>query len=94
MILENTKQSIELAKKMEEEQAERLKNATVIELLTRDYRITFNTDEGKRILNDLERRCHDFSTSYVKGDSHQSAFLEGQRSVLIYIKNKLRKLGV
>ena len=50
--------------------------------------------EGKRILNDLERRCHDFSTSYVKGDSHQSAFLEGQRSVLIYIKNKLRKLGV
>ena len=59
--------------------------------LKKNYQYIFNTDEGKEILSDLERRCHYHSTTNVKGDSHESAYMEGQRSVLLFIKTMLRK---
>ena len=59
--------------------------------LQKNYQYIFNTDEGKEILSDLEKRCHYHSTTNVKGDSHESAYMEGQRSVLLFIKSMLRK---
>ena len=53
--------------------------------------IIFNSDEGKIVLADLEKRCHYHSTTNIKGDSHESAYMEGQRSVLLFIKSMLRK---
>ena len=63
----------------------------LIEGLRKNYEYIFNTDEGKEILSDLEKRCHYHSTTNVKGDSHESAYMEGQRSVLLFIKSMLRK---
>ena len=54
------------------------------------YKRIFNSDEGKLILSDLEKRCHFWSTTNVKGDSHESAYMEGQRSVLLFIKQMLQ----
>ena len=62
-----------------------------IEGLKKNYQYIFNTDEGKEVLSDLERRCHYHSTTNVKGDSHESAYMEGQRSVILFIKSMLRK---
>jgi hypothetical protein len=31
-----------------------------------------------------------FNTTNVKGDSHESAYLEGQRSVILFIKSMLQ----
>ena len=59
--------------------------------LKKNYELVFNSDEGKEVLNDLERRCHFWSTTNIKGDSHESAYMEGQRSVLLFIKSMLRK---
>ena len=59
--------------------------------LQKNYEYIFNTDEGKKILSDLEKRCHYHSTTNVKGDSHESAYMEGQRSVILFIKSMLRK---
>ena len=59
--------------------------------LIKDYKICFSTDEGKNILSDLEKRCHEFVTTHDKSNSHESAFLEGQRSVLVFIKNMITK---
>jgi len=59
--------------------------------LKKNYQYIFNTDEGKEVLSDLERRCHYHSTTNVKGDSHESAYMEGQRSVILFIKSMLRK---
>jgi len=56
-----------------------------------DYKIIFGSESGKRVLSDLEKRCHEYTTTHQKGDSHESAFLEGQRSILIFIKNALVK---
>ena len=56
-----------------------------------NYKTIFNTDEGKEVLADLEKRCHYHSTTNVKGDSHESAYMEGQRSVILFIKSMLRE---
>ena len=52
------------------------------------YKMIFESDEGKKVLSDLE--CHFWSTTNVKGDSHESAYMEGQRSVLLFIKSMLQ----
>ena len=62
-----------------------------LEALKTNYKYIFNTDEGKEVLADLEKRCHYHSTTNVKGDSHESAYMEGQRSVLLFIKSMLQK---
>ena len=62
----------------------------LIEGLKKNYEYIFNTDEGKEVLVDLEKRCHYHSTTNVKGDSHESAYMEGQRSVLLFIKSMLQ----
>jgi hypothetical protein len=54
------------------------------------YKQIFESDEGKKVLFDLEKRCHFWSTTNVKGDSHESAYMEGQRSVLLFIKSMLQ----
>jgi hypothetical protein len=63
----------------------------LIKKLRDNYQYIFNTDEGKEVLSDLEKRCHYHSTTNVKGDSHESAYMEGQRSVLLFIKQMLQK---
>ena len=62
-----------------------------IQNLKNNYKIIFNSGEGKVILDDLEKRSHYHSTTNIKGDSHESAYMEGQRSVLLFIKSMLRK---
>jgi len=62
-----------------------------IEQLKQIYKIVFDSDEGKKVLSDLEKRCHFWSTTNVKGDSHESAYMEGQRSVLLFIKSMLQE---
>ena len=63
----------------------------LLKKLRENYQYIFETDEGKQVLTDLEKRCHYHSTTNVKGDSHESAYMEGQRSVLLFIKTMLRK---
>ena len=58
--------------------------------LKEDYKILFNTEQGQRVLNDLEKRCHEFVTTFSKDSSHETAFLEGQRSTLIFIKAMIK----
>ena len=65
-------------------------NKEILKLI-KDYKICFSTDTGKRVISDLEKRCHEFVTTHDKSNSHESAFLEGQRSVLIFIKNMINK---
>ena len=62
-----------------------------IKKLKEIYKIVFESDQGKLVMSDLEKRCHFMSTTNVKGDSHESAYMEGQRSVLLFIKSMLQK---
>ena len=71
---------------MEDKQLERF-----LKELQTDYKTVFNSDEGVRVIADLEKRCHFMTTTNIKGDSHESAYMEGQRSVLLFIKSMLQK---
>jgi len=55
-----------------------------------DYKFIFNSEEGKRVLEDLSKRCHESSTTFSKDNSHETAFLEGQRSIYLFIKAMLK----
>jgi hypothetical protein len=65
-------------------------NKALISLI-KNYKIVFNSDDGKKVIEDLEKRCHEFVTTHDKNNSHETAFLEGQRSVLIFIKSMINK---
>ena len=58
--------------------------------LKKDYKIIFDSEEGRRVLNDLEKRCHEFVTTFSKDSSTETAFLEGQRSILIFLKAMIK----
>lgn len=55
------------------------------------YARIFQEDkDGQAILNELATLFYD-RQSYVKGDSHETAFKEGQRSVVAFL---IRKCGM
>ena len=59
--------------------------------LIKDYKFSFGSEEGKRVLDDLAKRCHVNVTTHDKQSSTESAFLEGQRSVFIFLNNMVNK---
>ena len=53
------------------------------------YKTIFNTDDGEVVLHDLESRFH-IETPVFSNDSHETAFRDGQRSVVLLIRSFLR----
>ena len=49
-------------------------NNNDLKQLTIAYKQVFESDNGKKVLEDLEKRCSYHSTTHIKGDSHESAF--------------------
>lgn len=66
-------------------------NEKDIKQLVIDYKTTFGSESGNKVLEDLKKRCSFETTTFVKGDSHDTAFREGQRSVVLFINNMLNK---
>ena len=66
-------------------------NNNDLKQLTIAYKQVFESDNGKKVLEDLEKRCSYHSTTHIKGDSHESAFLEGTRFTVLFINNMLNK---
>lgn len=52
------------------------------------YRRTFNTDDGKIVMEDLKKRFA-FETTTFSDNPYQSAFNEGQRSAVLSIVRML-----
>jgi hypothetical protein len=59
------------------------------EKVVRAYQAFFETVDGQVILADLDTNFGT-RTSYVKGDTHQTAFHEGQRDVVALIHARRR----
>ncbi len=54
------------------------------------YRRVFDTEDGRAVLKDLEKRCFIKSTTY--DDNHgRMSFNEGRRSIYVHIINLLEK---
>ena len=54
-----------------------------------DYKVTFGTDQGQRVLRDLMASFHMGRSTHIQGDPHESAFREGERHVLLHILYKV-----
>ena len=61
-------------------------NEKDIKQLEIDYKTTFGSESGMRVLDDLKKRCSFNTTTHIKGDSHESAYLEGARSAVLFFK--------
>jgi hypothetical protein len=59
--------------------------------LIKFYKIVFGSDEGKSVISDLEKRCHYNVSTFSKDSTTETAFMEGQRSVLLFIKAMILK---
>jgi len=53
--------------------------------LIENYQQVFNTQEGKKVLEDLEKRFFINASTFSK-DAYETAFNEGCRSVILTIK--------
>jgi hypothetical protein len=54
------------------------------------YKSVFQSDDGKQVLEDMEKRFGLWRTSYVP-DSDETAFREGQRDVVLFIHATLKE---
>ena len=59
--------------------------------LQEDYKIVFGSEEGQRVLEDISIRCHERTTTFSKENSHETAFFDGQRTILLFIKAMIKK---
>ena len=49
------------------------------------YKSVFNTPDGEKIQRDLMLLCHMTEPTYQPGDSHDTAYREGMRAVMLQI---------
>ena len=66
-------------------------NNKILKDLIKHYKIVFGSDEGKQVISDLEKRCHYNVSTFSKDNANETAFMEGQRSVLLFIKAMISK---
>jgi len=59
-----------------------------LEQLKAAYNFVFDTDDGRRVLADLRRRCH-AHTSTFSANANETFFNEGQRQVVLFIEDML-----
>ena len=59
-----------------------------------DYKITFTSDHGKNVLDDLKEFCGYNKPSFTPGDPYHTAFNEGQRNVCLRILRVLAEKGL
>ena len=57
--------------------------------LIKQYKTVFGSNDGKMVMNDLEKRCFYNVTTFSKGDTNETSFYEGQRNVLLFVKSMI-----
>ena len=61
-------------------------NLTKLKSLREDYNKIFNSEEGKRVMADLENTGFYNTTTFVSKDEMATVYNEGLRSFLLHIK--------
>ena len=60
-----------------------------IKELIQNYKKVFKSDDGKMVMDDLEKRCFYNTSTYNSKEPNETAFFEGQRTVLLFIKSMI-----
>jgi hypothetical protein len=67
--------------------AEQIGDVDKLKKLREDYKKTFSTEEGKRVLLDLAEKGFFNSTTFDPSKEYATIFNEGMRCFFLYIKN-------
>lgn len=59
--------------------------------LIMDFLNTFTSEGGRRVLDRLSKLCNENDPTYVDDNAMGTAYKEGQRSVILHIRNMLAK---
>ena len=54
-----------------------------------DFKGTFATEEGQRVLDELSYECHENELTYIRNDPNATAFNEGKRFVILHIRSRM-----
>lgn len=65
--------------------AEQYEREKTLKGLRADVLMTFSTESGKNVLNQLMKQYNVLHSTHVTDNSHETAFLEGQRKVVLDI---------
>ena len=57
--------------------------------LIKHYKIVFGSDEAKSVMEDLEKRCFYNTSTFSRNEPNETAFFEGQRTILLFIKSMI-----
>jgi len=55
------------------------------------FKATFAPECGLKVLERLSALCNENSPTYVDGNTHGSAYKEGQRSIILHIRRMLKR---
>ncbi len=66
-----------------------MSDETELQQMIIDWHTTFDSESGKRVLDRLSKFCLEKQSCYTQGDSHETAFNEGARSVILEIRRRL-----
>ena len=53
------------------------------------FQKTFSTEDGKHVLGYLSKKYKEFGTPYVQGSFDGTAFMLGERSVILHVRKQL-----
>ncbi len=62
-----------------------------IKQLIRDFQCVADTPEGKRMLENLSKECLETVSTFVPSSQYGTAFNEGKRYIILYIRGMLAK---
>jgi len=65
--------------------------AEEVKSLARSYRRCFDCEAGQTVLDHLSRFCMEHRSTYVPGNTDQTAFNEGARTVILEIRKQLTR---
>jgi len=60
-----------------------------IKELIKNYKAAFGSNDGKAVMDDLEKRCFYNSSTFSRNEPNETAFFEGQRTILLFIKSMI-----
>jgi hypothetical protein len=55
------------------------------------YRRVFKSEDGQKVVEDLKARCWFYAPVHTPGDTHETAYRDGQRSIVLSIMAMLQE---
>tara|TARA_R110002020_G_scaffold24190_7_gene79751 strand:+ start:1938 stop:2168 length:231 start_codon:yes stop_codon:yes gene_type:complete len=55
------------------------------------YRRVFETEDGQKVIEDLKTRCWFYAPIHTPGDTHETAYRDGQRSIVLSLISMLKE---